>query len=128
MNFTLIFCADPQKITDYLSEVSRTFSTKQAYEFGRSLKLSKRKIDTISRNTGAKRGMDLVLQIFEHINRNNTHLKGSLVDDIQESLFTAAKTMTNEREETLKHHKGFHDRAGTEEIIIIMNTRPIYRM
>lgn len=72
--------------------------------------------------------MDLVLQIFEHINRNNTHLKGSLVDDIQESLFTAAKTMTNEREETLRQHKGFHDRAGTEEIIIVMNKRPIYRM
>ncbi|XP_019852991.1 PREDICTED: uncharacterized protein LOC109582608 [Amphimedon queenslandica] len=107
-----IIGADPQAITNYLRDVTRTFSTSQAREFGRSLKLSKKKIETISRSTGATTGMELVLQIFDHVNRNNTHLNGPLMSEIEESLYAAAKLNTNPTRGTLRK---YHNRLGTSQ-------------
>uniref|UniRef100_A0A1X7ST60 Death domain-containing protein n=1 Tax=Amphimedon queenslandica TaxID=400682 RepID=A0A1X7ST60_AMPQE len=104
--------ADPQGITNYLRDVTRTFSTSQAREFGRSLKLSKKKIETISRSTGATTGMELVLQIFDHVNRNNTHLNGPLMSEIEESPPAAAKLNTNPTRGTLRK---YHNRLGTSQ-------------
>ena len=79
-------------MTKYLANASKSFSREQAYKFGHTLKLSNDKIDAISQRTGATRGMDLVLQIFDYTNKRNTHLKKSVVDSVHESLLEASNT------------------------------------
>ena len=115
---------DPQAVTNYLRDVTRTFSTSQAKVFGQSLKLSKGKIETISRSTGATTGMELVLHIFDHVNRNNTHLNGPLMSEIEESLYAAAELNKRGR------YRKYLNRTGTQQQHIISSSialhKPIY--
>ena len=76
----------------YLADVSKSFSRKQAYKFGQTLKFKKDQIDAIAKTTENTTGMDIVLRLFDHTNKASTHLRKAAIDDIHKSLLAAAGT------------------------------------
>ena len=96
----------------YLADVSKSFSRKQAYKFGQTLKFKKDQIDTITQTTETTTGMDIVLRLFDYTNRTNTHLRKSVIDDVHESLLVASGTH-NVNQELIETDSGTEPLSGT---------------
>ena len=83
---------DPQKVENFLSDGAQNFTKGQAFIFGRHMKLSNDEINEIEANMmRSVKGVTLVLEIFQKVDRRNTDFKQFLIDEIIVAFMSAAQ-------------------------------------
>lgn len=76
---------------EFLAKETKDFTIEQAYKFGQCFNMDKVKIDMIARSAQSQRGRDLVILIFNSIDRKSSCLPESIVDQIVDALLTATE-------------------------------------
>ena len=70
-----------------MQKITIGFTKEQAFQFGRHLCLQQNKLEELADKAQSNRGMDIVLHIFDFIERATTNFDDSKVEEINEALY-----------------------------------------